>query len=133
LIYLEEAKIKANYLGEKIAIAAKKDVKERIKITPVERYLRIDGNPWNQLEPFIENLTNGAYSYEESLIEYALSHRTVKKPESIELLKKAAEELKLTLYYYKLGNREKTGEHLVKTRSYFSPATSKEFLEDIVN
>jgi hypothetical protein len=42
---------------------------------------------------------------------------------------KAAEELKLTLYYYKLKNNQKATEHLVKLRVYLGQATGKEFLE----
>jgi hypothetical protein len=52
----------------------------------------------------------------------------MKENESIELLRKAGEELKLSLHYYKINDTTKAAEHLVKMRSFWSPATIKEFL-----
>jgi len=132
MVYFEEAKIKARYLGEKIAEAAKMDAEERRKITDLESFLGAQGNPWSVLEPYIENLTNGTYIYEDSLIEYALSHGTVKRKDAIELLKKAGEELRLTLQYYKLKNGQEATKHLVKASAYWTHATYKEFFEDML-
>lgn len=132
LIYLEEAKKQAHLLGKKLAEAAVEDAEERKEIPQLDRLLGAHGNPWSNLEPTLENLTNGTYTYEDSLIEYALKHGTVKKEEAIDLLNKAGEELKLALHYYKLGDYRKTAEHLIKTRGFFSPATFKEFLEEEV-
>jgi len=57
-----------------------------------DRFLGAHGNPYRHLEPFIENLTNGTYEYQDSLIEYALSHGTVKKEDARNHLLKAGEE-----------------------------------------
>ena len=102
MVYFDEAKIRARYLGEKMAEAAKVDVEGREKISDLDNFLGAQNNPWVVLEPYIENLTNGTYAYEDSLIEYSLSHGTVKKDEAVELLRKAGEELKLTLQSYRL-------------------------------
>ena len=130
LIYYEEAKKQAHQLGRKIAEAAIEDAEGRKAIPQIDRLLGAHGNPWSNLEPNLENHTNGTYRYEDSLIEYALKHGTVKKKETVDLLKKAGEELKLSLHYYELGDNRKAAEHMLKTREYFSPATSKEFLAE---
>lgn len=132
LVQFEDALSRANHLGRITAEAARKDSKNRIKIAEKDRYLGTVENPWSSLESAIMDITNGTFNYEDSLIEYSLSHNTIKEKESIELLKKASEQLKLTLYYYRLKNLEKASEHLVKTRSFWGPATFKEFLEDEV-
>ena len=128
LIYFDEARVKARYLGKKIAEAAKVDAEKRENIPQVDRFLGAHGNPYRHLEPFIENLTNGTYEYQDSLIEYALSHGTVKKEDARNHLLKAREELKQTLHYYKLCDNQKAAEHLIKTIASFHPATANEFL-----
>jgi len=132
LIHYEDAKKRAHQLGKKIAEAALEDAVERRKIPQVDRILGAHGNPWSHLEHSIDNITNGGFSYEGSLIEYALSQGTVKREDSIDLLRKAGEELKLTLHHYELGDNEKAAEHLLKMRGFFGPATAKEFLEEEV-
>jgi multimeric flavodoxin WrbA len=130
MVQYEDARIRARYLGRKLAEAALEDAKGRRKVTALDKYLGTDGNPWNPLDVYIDDLTNGTYNYQGSLIEYALSHGTVKKREAVDLLEKAAEELKLTLHYYGLGNRLKATEHMIKMRTFWSPATLTEFLDD---
>jgi len=131
MVQFEEAKIKARYLGVKISEASKEDAIERRKIKDLQRYLGVDGNPWSVLEPYIDNLTNGSYNYEESLIEYALSHKTVKNKDAIKLLKKASEELKQTLRCYTLRDGEEATKHLLKASRCWTDATDKEYFGDI--
>jgi hypothetical protein len=133
LIYLEEAKKKAHNLGIKLAEEAILDADGRTEISQVDRLLGTHGNPWSNIEPAIDNLTNGTFRYEDSLVEYSLTHGKMTKESTISLMKKAGEELKLILQYYKIGNNEKVAEHLVKLRSYFSPATAEEFLNEEIN
>ena len=109
---------------------ALEDAEGRLGVTALDKYLGTDGNPWKPLKLYIDDLTNGTYRYEGSLIEYALSHGTVKKREAVDLLEKAAKELKLMLHYYRLGDHEQATEHLVKMRSFWGPATLTEFLDD---
>ena len=130
MVQYEDAKISARYLGRKLAKAALEDAKERLGVTVLDKYLGTDGNPWSPLEVYIDDLTNGTFSYEGSLIEYALSHGTVKKEDTVDLLQKPAVELKLVLYHYRLGAHLKATEHMIKMRTFWSPATIAEFLED---
>ena len=131
MVQYEDARVRARYLGVKLAEAAIEDAEERRSVPVIDRYLGSDGNPWSPLDVYIDDLTNGTYSYRGSLIEYALSHGTVKKVEAVELLEKAAEELKLVLFHYGLGDRVKATEHMIKMRTYWSPATLAEFLDEI--
>lgn len=131
MVQYEDARIRARYLGVQLAEAAIEDEEGRRSVTAIDRYLGSDGNPWSPLDVYIDDLTNGTYSYWGSLIEYALSHGTVKKAEAVDLLEKAAEELKLVLYHYRLGERVKATEHMVKMRTFWSPATLAEFLDEI--
>lgn len=130
MVQYEDARIRAHYLGRKLAEAALEDADGRWNITALDKYLGTDGNPWDPLEVYIDDLTNGTYSYQGSLIEYALSHGTVKKGNAVDLLQKAAVELKLVLYHYRLGDHLKATEHMIKMRTFWSPATISEFLED---
>ena len=130
MVQYEDAKIRARYLGRKLAKAALEDAKERLGVTVLDKYLGTDGNPWSPLKVYIDDLTNGTFSYEGSIIEYALSHGTVKKENTVDLLRKAAMELKLVLYHYRLGDHLKATEHMIKMRTFWSPATIAEFLED---
>jgi len=132
MVYFDEAKIRARYLGEKIAEAANVDVEGREKISDLDNFLGAQNNPWVVLEPYIENLTNGTYAYEGSLIEYSLSHGTVKKDDAVELLRKSGEELKLTLQSYRLKDWLEATKHLVKSSAFWTHATYKEFFEDLL-
>jgi multimeric flavodoxin WrbA len=133
LIYLEDAKKKAYKLGRVLAEAAIVDAEERTEILRIDRLLGAHGNPWSNIKPAIDNLTNGTFTYEDSLIDYALTHGIMTKEGTNNLMKKAGEELKLILHYYEIRNNRKVAEHLVKLRSYFSQATANEFLEEELN
>jgi hypothetical protein len=63
------------------------------------------------------------------LIEYALSHNTVKREDAKVLLRKASKELKQILHFYRLKNEQKATEHLVKMRPFWGKATINEFLD----
>jgi multimeric flavodoxin WrbA len=131
MVQYEDARVRARYLGSQLAEAAIEDANGRHAATLLDRYMGTDGNPWSPLDLYIDDLTNGTFSYSGSLIEYALSHGTVKKPEAVELLQKAAEELKLVLHHYGLGERRKAMDHMIKMRTFWSPATLAEFLAEI--
>ena len=130
MVQYEDAKIRARYLGRKLAEATLADAEGRLQVTALDKYLGTDGNPWKPLKEYIDDLTNGMFGYEGSLIDYALSHGTVKKEKAVGLLEKAAGELKLVLHYYRLGDHEQATKHLVKMRSFWGPATLTEFLDD---
>ena len=127
MVTYDEAKVLARDLGKHIAEKAIVDLIERKRITPVERYLVSYEGQWSRLESSLLDLTNGSLRYEDSLINYALFHGSMKNDDSVELLFKASEELKLSLDYYKMNDLRRAAEHLVRMSSYWSPATLKEF------
>jgi hypothetical protein len=128
MVTYDEALVSAMGLGKQIGEKALVDFIDRKRITPVERYLASYDGQWSRLESSLLDLTNGSLHYEDSLIEYALSHGSMKNRDSVKLLHRASEELKSSLVNYKKNDLRSSAEHLVKMSSYWSPATLKEFL-----
>jgi hypothetical protein len=56
----------------------------------------------------------------------------MKNEKSAKLLNKAGEELKLSLSHYKNDELTSAAEHMVKMSSFWSPATLREFLPNIL-
>ena len=132
MVAYDEAITSAEELGKKIAEAALADSEERKRVTPIERYLVSYEGQWSRLESSLMDMTNGTLRYEESLIAYSIRHGSMKNEDSAKLLLKAGEELKLSLAYYKNGDLTGAAEHMVKMSSFWSPATLKEFLPNVL-
>lgn len=132
MVAYDEAITSAEELGKKIAEAALADSEERKRVTPIERYLVSYEGQWSRLESSLMDMTNGTLRYEESLIAYAIRHGSMKNEDSAKLLLNAGEELKLSLAHYKKGDLMGAAEHMVKMRSFWSPATLKEFLPNVL-
>ena len=130
MVTFEESLTRSEDLGKQLALEALGDVKERCRVTPVERYLVSYEGQWSRLESSLMDLTNGSMRYEDSLIEYALSHGSIKNEKSIELLHSAGEELRHGLACYAENDLRGAAMHMVKMSSYWSPATLNEFLAD---
>jgi multimeric flavodoxin WrbA len=128
----DEAISHAEELGKNIAEEALTDSRERRRVTPVERYLVSYDGQWSRLESSLMDMTNGTMQYEDSLIAYALRHSSMKNEKSAKLLHKAGEELKLSLSHYKNDELTSAAEHMVKMSSFWSPATLREFLPNIL-
>ncbi len=132
--HFAESLEEARYLGEKLGLAALSDSKDgRKKFSgDEERYLYYMDKPWSGFLPYMENLSQGSFQWQNSLIEKALRHGTFKNQEAIEFLKKAGEEFQKAIKYYNLQNYEEANKYLVKASSYWTHATWKEFLEEQV-
>lgn len=128
--YMERAMAEARYLGQRIAEAVKTDeVEGRKKLSDEERFLYYMDKPWSVFMPYMENLSDGSFKLEKSLIETSLSQHTFKMPEAIELLEKSREEFKEAIRYYNMNEYEQANKHLVQASAYWTHATWKEFLE----
>lgn len=132
--HFQESLTEAGYLGEKLAQAALSDAKEgRRKFSDdEERYLYYADKPWSAFIPYMENLSQGSFRWQASLIEKALRQRTFSNQEAIGLLEKASEEFQNAVKYYNLNDYENANGHLVKASSFWTHATWKEFLEEQV-
>ena len=133
--HLEQALPEAKTLGRRLAQAAKIDEAEGRQefANDEECYLYYMDKPWNALEPYIENLSNGTFKWEMSLPEFGLRQATFERPEAIELLEETSAEFRETLRYYKLNDFRKAIKHLVRAGICWTSATWKEFLErDVV-
>lgn len=131
--YLDDALLKARYQGVEVGEAALRDEMEgRRAPTDEEIWLYYQDKPWNVFPHYVENLTMGTGDPAFSIIRRALSHGTFKKKEALELLRKADEEFKNFSYHYSLGNYELALKILVKASAFWTHATYKEFLEELI-
>jgi len=130
--YFKESLVEAKYLGEKLAQAALSDAKDGRKkfASDEERYLDYADKPWSPLVPYMENLSQGSFRWQNSLIEMGLRHNRFTRKEAIELLEKAGEEFQKAVKYYNLNDHENATRHLVRASSFWTHATWKEFLEE---
>ena len=131
--YYDSAIEQAKVMGKRLAEAALTDAQGRQAFAnDTERLMAYSGKPWNPIEHYLWNLGHGTYRWEDSLPERALRQGTIKKPEAVELLKKASELLRQALSQRQLHNMEKACELLVEASAYWTHATWKEFLEEQV-
>lgn len=126
--YIDEAHGKVEELGKELAQAALKDEKGREKYPEKERYVDYLSNPWQPLTAYLDNLSNGRFEYEHSLI--AKGIKDFEKEEAVELLKQSKEFFQKALKLYEDERYEAASEELVKASSLWTHATWKEFLED---
>ena len=128
--YFERALSEARSLGRSLAEAAQTDFQEgRKPFSDKERFRRYIQTPWSILEAYLDNLSDGTFEWEHSLIAQADRERTFTHPESIGLLQKAAQELRVALRAYRSGDHEQASDHLAQCSTFWTHATWKEFLE----
>ncbi|MFQ6115170.1 MAG: flavodoxin family protein [bacterium] len=131
--YFRRALRDARTLGQQLGEATLKDAREgRRKLTDNERFHYYLNKPWRVLEPYFENLSNGSFCWESSLIAEAISEKSFSKSEALELLEKAGVEFQKALRYYQSQDYDKAIEYLVKASAFWTHATWKEFLEQQV-
>ena len=130
--HFQESLKEARYLGKKLAESALSDEKDgRKKFTnDEERYFYYMDKPWNGLDPYMDNLSNGSLGGQSSMIEAALKRGVFKKEEAVDLLEKSSTEFKEAVRYYNLKDYENAIKYLVRASSFWTHATWKEFLEE---
>jgi multimeric flavodoxin WrbA len=129
-VYIERARQEAETLGQRLAEAAIEDAKGRKKFPDQERYVNYLDKPWRVLEPYLDNLSNGTFEYESSLIAEGFSN--FKRQEAIDILTEAKGHLEEALKLYKEEKHEEACDQLVKASALWTHATWKEFLEEDV-
>jgi len=78
----------------------------------------------------MDNLSNGSFGWQSSMIETALKHGVFKQEDAIDLLEKSSKEFKEAVRYYNLKDYENAIKYLVRASSFWTHATWKEFLEE---
>jgi multimeric flavodoxin WrbA len=146
--YFGEALKRARTMGKRLGLAALRDAKGRKKFSDEQRFIRYVNTPWNPVEKYIDNLSNGTGTLGGSLIAKALRDKTppppklrrpavalgeggFRLPEAIELLEKAREEFAICLRHWRngKGNVRAAARHLSRASAFWTHATWKEFLE----
>jgi len=128
--YLDEAHKEAEKLGKKLAQAALEDQKGRKKYPEDKRYIDYLEKPWKPLPNYLDNLTQGKFEYDESLI--AKGIETFKNKEAVDLLNQSKIHLKKSVELYANGQEKDASVELVKASALWTHATWKEFLEEEV-
>jgi len=130
--YFQESLKDARHLGKKLAESALSDEKDgRQKfVNDEERYLYYMDKAWNGLNPYMDNLSNGSFGWQSSMIETALKRSVFKQEDAVQLLEKSSTEFKEAVRYYNLNDYENAIKYLVRASSFWTHATWKEFLEE---
>lgn len=129
--YLEEALPEARHLGVKIGEAALCDEREgRASPSDEELWLEYLDTPWRVYPHYVENLTRGTGDPALSLIRRALAQGSFRRPEAVELLKRADREFESFVHHRNLQDRENALRALVRASSFWTHATWKEYLEE---
>jgi len=128
--YGEEKNINAvRELGQIVSKAAKADARDgRISFTVEDCFKLYSSKPWNAFQYNLENLTDGLFTWEDSIIQKAKEH--VKKPDALKLLASAEKALDIAVESYQKKQEEEAAKHLAEARTVWAEATLKEFLED---
>ena len=128
--YIERARQEAEVLGHKLAEAAQRDARSRLKYPDGERYVDYLGKPWSALEPYLDNLSNGTMAYDTSLIEKGLD--VFRRPAAVALLQRAKGHYERALRLYREGEEQAACDQLVRASALWTHATWQEFLEEDV-
>lgn len=132
--YLQDARPKAVELGFRIAEAAHEDERNgRHKLTDEEIFLMYMGTPWDIVDGYLENITDGTFAYETSVPAQALCKGVFTDPEARSLLEKTCSHLKDALYHYASNDRRTAAIELSRVAKFWTNATYRQFLEkDVV-
>ena len=131
--HFSRALSEARSLGRNLAEMARKDFQEGRRPFPDrERFRWFIETPWNLLDAYLDNLSDGTFQWEDSLIEQAIRNETFTNLESMELLHETAREFRIALEAYQVRDYERACDHLTACSTFWTHATWKEFLESDV-
>ena len=135
IAFLPEARPKAFELARRLADAALADERNgRHKLTDEEIFLMYMDKPWDIVNGYIDNVTNGSFRYEDSVPAKALRDSVFTNPEALPLLEKTCVHLKTALDLYNAGDRRACAIELSRVAKFWTNATFKQFLEkDVVH
>jgi multimeric flavodoxin WrbA len=130
--YWDRAVAEAQALGQRLAEASVADERDgrRPHGGDEPRWRAYRGQPWEVLEPYLDNMTNGTFTLENSLPATALREGAFHRPEAVALLEQVVPELERALTAYHAGDEETSIHHLVQASAFWTHATWKEFLEE---
>lgn len=135
IAYLKDALPKAFELARRLADAALEDERNgRHKLTDEEIFLMYMDQPWDIVNGYIDNVTNGSFRYDDSVPAKALRDGAFTNPEALPLLEKTCEHLRAALGHYDAGDRRACAVELSRVAKFWTNATFKQFLErDVVH
>ncbi|MGD9494943.1 MAG: flavodoxin family protein, partial [Armatimonadota bacterium] len=134
LAAFDTAQREARELGERLARAALADERRgRTAWGDAECFAYYaEHAPWDPLECYLDNLTEGALDAEDSVIARALATGSFARPRARELLERAQAGLTRTLELYRSDDRVGAARELAEASALWTNATWIEFLQDEV-
>ncbi len=133
LAYMEDARPKAVELGLKLAEATLEDENNgRTKLTDEEIFSMYMGTPWDIVDGYIDNITGGTFSYDDSIPVKSLAKGTFTNPDAHELIEKVCEHLKSALDHYHSGNKKAASPEMALVAKFWTNGTYIQYGQDIV-
>ena len=130
---MEEERPRAVELGLRLAEAALEDeCNGRTKLTDEEIFSMYMGTPWDIVEGYLDNITDGTFTYEDSIPVKALERGVFTKPESRELIEKVCEHLRTALEFYNAGNVKAASPEMALVAKFWTNGTYLQYGQDIV-
>jgi multimeric flavodoxin WrbA len=129
--YFEEGLKAAREMGKKMAEAALEDEKERKSLTDKEKFAMYSW-PWNVMEGYMDNLTNGSRKPEEIMPKRAIDNEIFTHENALEVLEPAKEKLLKMFEAMEAGNIEEAQALMSDGSALWTEATWREFLQDDV-
>jgi len=115
-------------LGRSLARAALDDERNgRNTFTDEERFLYYMDKPWSVLEPYIDNLTDGSFRFEDALMERGLREEIFQDAEAIEQFRESAAAFRDVMQSYEAGDPTEATRRLARVTSVWKTATILEW------
>ena len=92
-----------------------------------ERFLYYMDKPWSVLEPYIDNLTDGSFRFEDALMERGLREEIFQDSEAIQQFSESAAAFRDVMQSYDAGDPEEATRHLARVTAVWKTATILEW------
>lgn len=128
----DQALIQAEQMGERLGQAALQDATDGRKLfTDEERFAFYMQMPWTPLDPYLDNVTDGTFQTDGSLLTRA--EAVFRVPEARALLQEAKRAFEASLQARQQGRLEQANQALVRASAYWTNATWKEYVEEYIS
>ena len=130
----EKVLAEARELGRKVGREALRDEGEgRRKFTDEEKFAYFQDQPYEVLDHYLDNVTDGTFKIEGSLPDRALNQGIFCKPEAIDLVGKARDEFARVLELRQEGRSTEANQALMRASAFWTRATWKEYVEEYIS
>ena len=123
----------ARDLGYRVGAAAIADERDgRRRFTDAEKFAHFEAAPWDVLDPYLENVTDGTFRIAGSLPDRAASGAFA-TPEALDLVQQARAEFARALELRDAGEPGSANQALMRASAFWTRATWKEYVADYIS